>query len=179
MEQVSRTHLLCEIARKEGELHFSESFNKAGPQIEKYLKVFRKTLYEISQHPSFMDLNHGYDWCCAFVYYCCQQAGYEIPIRASENPHHTLAAVGTWVKYAQSQNIWYERQDSNFLPRAGDLIIFDKIISEELMDHIGILIDYNHGKKICETAEGNINQSTGIFKRSVNEKIKGYIRLPD
>ncbi|WP_075883556.1 CHAP domain-containing protein [Candidatus Protochlamydia sp. W-9] len=174
----NRKQLLCEIARREGELGLREFSHKAGPQIEKYLAVFRQPIYEISQQACFLDLTQGYDWCCAFVYWCCQQAGYEIPIRASLDSRYTLAAVGHWIEYARNQKIWRDREKIKYLPQAGDLVIFDKLLSQNPLDHIGIVLSYDLKKKFIETAEGNVNKATGIFKRPTNETIKGYICLP-
>ena len=174
---INRKHLLCEIARKEGNLRLQESLHKAGPQIEKYLAVFRLPIYEISQQARFLDVTQGYDWCCAFVYWCCQQAGYEIPIKVTSNSRYTLAAVGNWIEYADNQKIWRDNKKIEYIPQAGDLVIFDKLLSENLLDHIGIVLSCDIEKKFIETAEGNINKATGIFKRSINEKISGYICL--
>ena len=111
--------LLCQIARREGELRLQESAHKAGLQIEKYLAVFRLPLYEISHKPCFLDLTQGYDWCCAFVYWCCQQAGYEIPIKPNIDSRYTLAVVGNWVKYADNQKIWKDSKKAKYLPQPG------------------------------------------------------------
>lgn len=119
---VNRRQLLCKIAIREGKLGFRESFHKAGPQIEKYLAVFRLPIYEISQQARFLDLNYGYDW-------CCQQAGYEIPIRASVNSCYPLAAVGNWIEYADNQKKWMDSKKVKYVPQPGDVVIFDKLFS--------------------------------------------------
>ncbi|MDB6081823.1 MAG: hypothetical protein JWO53_1095 [Chlamydiia bacterium] len=176
MNPINCKKLLCEIARREGELNLHESSHKAGPHIEKYLTVFRQAIYEISRKSRFLDLNQGYDWCCAFVYYCCQQAGYEIPIRTSSDERYTLAVVNNWIKYAIKQNLWKEKMDH--LPRAGDLVIFDKLLSQDLADHIGIVLSCDHNKMLIETAEGNVKGATGVFIRPIDETIRGYVCLP-
>ncbi len=178
MPSINRKHLLCKIARIEGQLEFREFLNKAGPQIEKYLAVFRLPIYEVSQQSSFLDLTQGYDWCCAFVYWCCQQAGYEIPIRASLDSHYTLACVGNWLEYADNKKIWKDSKNFEYIPQSGDLVIFDKLLSENFFDHMGIVLNYDFDEKFIETAEGNIEKATGIFKRPINEQISGYICLP-
>jgi hypothetical protein len=175
---INRKQRLCKIARREGELKFRESSYKAGPQIEKYLAVFRLPLYEISQQERFLDLTRGYDWCCAFVYWCCQQAGYEIPIRANLDSIYTLATVGHWVEYAERQKIWRDNKKVEYVPQPGDLVIFDNLLSEHLLDHIGIVLSCNLKERLIETAEGNVDQATGIFQRPINRTIRGYISLP-
>jgi hypothetical protein len=177
MWSINRKHLLCKIARREGELEFREFLHKAGPQIEKYLAVFRLPIYEISQQARFLDLTQGYDWCCAFVYWCCQQAGYEIPIRASMDSPYTLAVVGNWIEYADNQKIWKDSKKLEYIPQSGDLVIFDKLLSENLLDHIGIVLSCDFKEKFIETAEGNVDKATGIFKRPIDKTIRGYICL--
>lgn len=155
-----------------------ESAHKAGPQIEKYLAVFRQPLYEISQKSCFLDLAQGYDWCCAFVYWCCQQAGYEIPIRSSLDSRYTLAAVGNWVVYADDQRIWKDCRIAEYVPFPGDLVVFDKLLSGDLLDHIGIVLSCDFEGRLLETAEGNVRGATGVFKRPMDETIRGYVCLP-
>lgn len=178
MSLINRKKQLCEIARREGILELREFSNKGGPKIEKYLTLFRSALYEISQQSRFLDMNQGYDGCCAFVYYCCRQAGYEIPIRHSQKERCTLAVVRNWIEYARGENFWKERKKTSYKPQAGDLVIFDKLLSQDLEDHIGIVLGLNPNELFIETAEGNVNGATGIFIRPMDNTIKGFISLP-
>ena len=178
MSLINRKELLCEIARREGDLELRETSCKGGPEIEKYLTVFRQAIYEISRQSRFLDLSQGYDWCCAFVYYCCRQAGYEIPIRLSPNERYTLAVVHSWIEYARSKNLWKENKLTTYMPQAGDLVIFDKLLSADLEDHLGIVLGFDLNKMLIETAEGNVNGATGIFIRPIDETIKGFVSLP-
>ncbi|MBA3238338.1 MAG: CHAP domain-containing protein [Parachlamydiaceae bacterium] len=178
MGSKNRKHLLCKIARNEGALRLRESSQKAGPQIEKYLAVFRQHIYQISQQVCFLDVKYGYEWCCAFVYWCCLEAGYNIPIQASENSQITLAVVGQWVEYAQDKKIWRDCKEGDYLPHPGDLVIFDKLLSENFLDHIGIVLNCDIKDNFINTSEGNIDEATGLFKRPIDKTIRGYICLP-
>ncbi len=49
------------------------------------------------------------------------------------------------------------------------------ILSDSELDHIGIVLENNTNYLL--TAEGNVENITGIFKRDKDYKIRGYIRL--
>ena len=52
--------------------------NQAGPEIEKYLSLFRETMNRRAGTQDYSDLSVGYAWCGAFAYYCCLKAGFRI-----------------------------------------------------------------------------------------------------
>lgn len=162
---------LALLAYKEGGLCLKGSISKAGPEIEKYLNVFRQTLGQ--RDPKYFDLNVGYDWCCAYVYYLIKKAGFELSITPLSGSNWTLGAVKTWHLWALQENIFLE---SFHVPEAGDLVLFDRLIEDVELDHIGIVIQNNDIEII--TSEGNYYNCSGIFLRKKDDKIRGYIRLP-
>lgn len=75
--------LLAKVALQEGQLKLRGDENKAGLEIEKYLNVFRNAFNRIDSTTKYSDKTIGFDWCCAFVYYCCLQAGFSFPVNRS------------------------------------------------------------------------------------------------
>ena len=51
----------------------------------------------------------------------------------------------------------------------------DRLLSDSELDHIGVILE-NQGSYLI-TAEGNVNNMAGIFKREKNNNIRGYINL--
>ena len=61
-------------------------------------------------------------WCAAFVYYCCRQAGFEIPIRPEECKSCHLAGCIAWEEFATGDpRIEYHTPEDIFLPESGTL----------------------------------------------------------
>lgn len=83
-----------DAAYAEGLLCLKGNQDKAGPAIEKYLSVFRKTLG--SRNVKYLDPKQGYDWCCAYVYYLLKLVGYFLDITPLPHSNRTLANVRTW-----------------------------------------------------------------------------------
>ena len=80
--------------------------------------------------------------------------------------------MGIWLEWGVSENRFKERF---YEPEPGDLVLYDKLLSESELDHIGIIIENKSNYLL--TVEGNVNNMTSIFKREKNNKIRGYIRL--
>ena len=120
-------------------------------------------------------------WCAAFVTYCCDQVGLNLPVAAPTG--YTFALCEGWQLWAQSKGVYHDN-DGKFEATAGDIVLFDwsqKQIHEpdtDWEDHIGVVIGRNKstGKLIC--AEGNVNDKAQIMERPPIV-IQGFIRLPD
>lgn len=54
-------------------------------------------------------------------------------------------------------------------------MIYNKWISDQVLDHIGIILEKAHGHLV--TAEGNVENKTGLFKREKSETIAWYINF--
>lgn len=115
-------------------------------------------------------------WCAAFVYHCCQKAGYSFPIRPKECVSCNLAGCAAWEEWAKADNRigWRARTCQ---PQPGDIVLFDKVFEGKMHDHTGIVLE-NRPETIL-TAEGNINGLSGILERPKDGHIRGYISLPD
>ncbi|MBA4749343.1 MAG: CHAP domain-containing protein [Alphaproteobacteria bacterium] len=120
----------------------------------------------------FLNLNFGADWCAAFVYYILTTAGYPLKIRPFKDKKGTFGLVGIWADWARAQGTLRHR---SYEPVSGDLVIYNKLVSGQELNHIGIVLESTHDSLV--TAEGNVENKTGIFKRRKNETIAWYINI--
>ena len=119
-------------------------------------------------------------WCAAFVYYCCIEAGFEIPYSPNECMACSLAGCGGWEEYAIGDcRIEYHKKDETFVPEAGDIVLYDRIFIDQEHDHIAIILEVKDDVIIA--AEGNIfnDNISGVVKRLIDEHIRAYIRIPN
>jgi RimJ/RimL family protein N-acetyltransferase len=117
-------------------------------------------------------------WCAAFVYYCCREAGFEIPIRPDECKSCHLAGCIAWEEFATGDpRIEYHTPEDYFVPESGVIVLYDRVFENKEHDHIGIVIE-NQGDTII-AAEGNIDNRSGIVGRPIDGHIRAYIRIPD
>ncbi len=117
-------------------------------------------------------------WCAAFVYYCCREAGFEIPIRPDACRTCHLAGCIAWEEFAQGDvRIEYSKGEGSFVPEAGDIVIYDRVFENREHDHMGIVLQCNGNTIIA--AEGNLDNASGIIERPMDGHIRGYIRIPD
>jgi Putative peptidoglycan binding domain/Mannosyl-glycoprotein endo-beta-N-acetylglucosaminidase/CHAP domain len=168
----SRLIELAKIAKQEADLGLS--WNGATSKAEKYLKPLRKPMQDLGQigtNPVF------YDWCGAFVLYCCRQVGFALPnTPPSPNGWATFALVQIWHDWAKQKGFWFPRR--GFVPSAGDIVIFDWSGTSGLFNHIGIVRSYTPGSTSIETSEGNAGNVTANQTRSLTT-VLGFIRLPE
>ena len=149
-------------------------WNGASSEAEKYLAPLRQPM---------RDLNHignaivFYNWCGAFVTYCCRQVGINIPDRP-EGFWATMALVASWEYWAKQQGYWHPK--GTIKPKRGDIVTFDWARARGLFNHIGIVRGYVSGSSRVETAEGNVGNTppgqTGHRSRSLSI-ISGIIRI--
>lgn len=163
-------NLLVQFAKEEASLRLRGNSAKAGSEIEKFLSPFRKIFSE--NDPRFLDINFGADWCAAFVYYLVVKSGYKLSIKPLPDKRGTFAIVGIWREWAELEN---KLRDTSYVPLPGDLVLYDKLVSSSELDHIGIVLE-NKGSYLI-TAEGNVDNVSGIFKREKINNIRCYINL--
>ena len=117
-------------------------------------------------------------WCAAFVYHCCKEAGFAIPYRPAECRTCHLAGCIAWEELAIGDpRIGYHKGTEDFLPEAGDIVIYDRVFENKEHDHMGIVLERREHAIL--TAEGNIKNVSGIIERPIDEHIRAYIRIPD
>ncbi len=119
-------------------------------------------------------------WCAAFVYYCCIEAGFDIPLRPKECTECNLAGCLSWEEYALGDNaIRYFKENSGTEPMPGDIVIYDNVYCGTEHDHIGIVLEAHDDHIIAaEGNAGNTNTSS-VESRDRDEHIRAYIRLPE
>lgn len=90
-----------------------------------------------------------------------------------------FAGVGAWLEWAQlpETGFLYFDGQNGFVPERGDIVIYEKLLSDDSHDHIGIVLGCNEGE--IEVAEGNRdNQNySSVFKRDRRHCILGYVRI--
>ena len=117
-------------------------------------------------------------WCAAFVYYCCREAGFDIPYRPKACKTCHLAGCLGWEEFAASDpRIKYHKGTEDFVPEAGDIVLYDRVFENKAHDHIGIILEKREHTVLA--AEGNVNNVSGIIERPVDDHIRAYIRIPD
>jgi hypothetical protein len=117
-------------------------------------------------------------WCAAFVYYCCRQVGFLLPIRYP-NGVCRFAGVAAWQEWAQlpETQFFHSAQDKDFTPQRGDILIYEKLLSDDSHDHIGIVLACDEEELLV--AEGNMdnkNQSK-LVRRDRWSKLSGFVRI--
>ena len=117
-------------------------------------------------------------WCAAFVYYCCREAGFDLPIRPDECKSCHLAGCIAWEEWAIGDNrIGYHKGTDAFGPEAGDIVLYDRVFNNQEHDHIGIVLRKRGNTLIV--AEGNKDNVSQIVERPLDEHIRAFISLPD
>lgn len=167
MEKATRKYLAA-VAEKAAQIPFHGYIEGKESNLEPIIRFFHKwTLREADGL-----------WCAAFVYYCCREAGFEIPIRPNECKTCHLAGCIAWEEFAKGDaRIEYHKGKESFAPKAGDIVIYDRVFKNREHDHMGIVLQSTGNKIIA--AEGNLANASGIIERSRDEHIRGYIRIPD
>lgn len=142
------------------------SQQKSGPDVFPLLRYFPGATPE-----------EGFDWCAAFVYHCLRSAGLLLPIR-HQLVSCRFAAVLAWLEWAQLPEVaaYHPVAEPGFLPARGDLIIFDRLVSDAVHDHIGVVLATDGDSLL--TAEGNVENRSGVFRRHPHHQVNGFIRLP-
>jgi len=147
-----------------------------------YMKIIRY----YPEETAFDELKNN--WCAAFVYHCCLEAGLSLPLRvpltAKKVAGCRFAGVGAWYEWGMDHGFCHFEKNG-FLPERGDILIYSNIIppadkpADSLWhDHIGIVLSC-HGDSLT-VAEGNAGNKnvSDIIKRKRDDTIGCYIRIP-
>lgn len=119
-------------------------------------------------------------WCAAFVYYCCVEAGYKIPVKSDhESVPCNFAGVSAWEAWAKldENDFFYEGKDNAFIPDVGDIVLYDFVFINQEHDHIGIVVGVENDT--LRVAEGNVGNISAIVTRKRDDNVRGYIRISD
>lgn len=162
---------LAEIAKAAALKPFYGNLQDKGANIQSIVALFPKWNVEQADR----------NWCAAFVYYCCVEAGFHIPYSPDECISCSLAGCGGWEDFAlNDKRIEYHLgNDDTFIPEAGDIVLYDRVFINAEHDHIGILLE-NKTKSIV-VAEGNTfnDNISRVLIREKDEHIRAYIRIPN
>ena len=121
-------------------------------------------------------------WCATFVYHCCMQIGFSLPIRVPNSPCR-LAGVNAWYQWSKAANL-FTKDSASFLPARGDIVIYRNIVPPEKKDdvntptdHMGIVVFVDQNG--FQAAEGNIGNEnmSGVIHRKHHVNIEGFIRI--
>lgn len=116
-------------------------------------------------------------WCAAFVYYCCRLAGVKLPVRYPDaRVTSSFAACSAWEQWARLPDV--RRCHSRYeTPRAGDIVLYDRVFENGAHDHMGVVVAVNEG--CIRVAEGNFNNVSCVVTRPVDEHVRCFIRMAD
>ena len=167
MKRATREHL-AEVAREMALVPFHGESDGQGSDLAPIVRLF----------PTWSVKEADGLWCAAFVYYCCVEAGYGIPYRPEGCVSCNLAGCLGWEELAMNDSrIEYHKGTEDFVPAAGDIVIYDRVFENREHDHIGIVLEKREGTIIA--AEGNVNNRSAVIERPTDGHIRAYIRLPD
>ena len=167
METATRK-ALAKVAEEKARIPFHGYIEGKEPNLEPVIRFF----------PGWTLREADGVWCAAFVYYCCREAGFEIPIRPDECITCHLAGCIAWEEFAKgdSRIRYCEGTDASF-PQAGDIVLFDRVFCNQPHDHMGIILKRRNNTLIV--SEGNIHNQSGIISRPIDGHIRACIRIPD
>jgi hypothetical protein len=159
---------LANLAQQEA----AKNLRWTGPdcEAEKYLKPLRQPMRERKHIGTRVVF---YNWCAAFVTWCCREAGIQIP-DAPNGYWATMAYVGSWKFWAQKKGYWHPT--GSITPRRGDILVFDWFDGVVSLDHIGIVSGYTAGQPVIHTYEGNSGNQTASKTRLLST-VPGFIRI--
>lgn len=167
MKKATREHL-AEVAKEMAQIPFHGAADGLESNLAPIVRAF----------PTWSLREADGLWCAAFVYYCCREAGFEIPYGPGECKTCHLAACLGWEEFALSDpRMEYHKVAEDFVPEAGDIVIYNRVFENKEHDHMGIILEKRERSFLA--AEGNINNVSGIIQRSIDEHIRAYIRIPD
>jgi lysozyme family protein len=148
------------------------SWMDANSEAEKYLSPFRKPM-QVLDHIGTAPVR--FNWCAAFVAYCCRKIGIPIPDQP-EGFWATMALVASWQFWAKQNGYW--RPKGSVIPMRGDIVTFDWPDSDFPGDfnHIGIIRAHSQGSSVIKTSEGNRRNTSGNFTRNLSV-VSGIIRI--
>ena len=73
--------------------------------------------------------------------------------------------------------IAYQPGENTGFPKAGDIVLYDRVFCNQPHDHMGIIVQKMD--KMLIVAEGNVQNQSGIIHRPLDAHIRAFIRLPD
>lgn len=143
----------------------------ATSEAERYLGPLRAPMRRLGHIGSAPVL---YDWCAAFVTYCCRGAGIAVPDQP-DGFWATMALVESWKHWAKRNGTWLPAEQTT--PERGDIVCFEWDDGDVSLDHIGIARGPLAGDSTFPTSEGNRGNRSGNFSDRKRHDVAGVIRL--
>ncbi|MBR3894779.1 MAG: hypothetical protein IKJ35_06485 [Clostridia bacterium] len=115
------------------------------------------------------------DWSGAFVFLCTERADVGLPVRYPDPRVGTsFAYVDAWERYAKLPKIrlWLPPEES---PEIGDIVLLEP--TAKGVPQMGIILSLDGDQ--LEIAMGNYHNHSAIVERARDDRVKGYIRLPE
>jgi hypothetical protein len=169
--QIATREMLSKTAREKALLPFHGFLADKDSNLHPIIALF----------PKWNIVEADRKWCAAFVYYCCVEAGFQIPYSPDECISCSLAGCGGWEDFALGDNRikYYSHNDTQFTPSGGDVVLYDRVFMDCEHDHIGIVLE-NKASSII-VAEGNTfnDNISRVLERKKDEHIRAFIRIPD
>jgi hypothetical protein len=159
---------LAEVAQVEGARRLR--WQNGNSVAEKYLQPLREPMRRLGH---LGDQIVFFNWCAAFVTWCCREVGINIPDQP-QGFWATMALVESWKFWAQANGFWHHA--GSIVPRRGDIAVFEWFDGDVQLDHIGIVRGYASGSQNIQTSEGNRGNVTVNGNRELRN-IPGFIRI--
>lgn len=166
----TKRNRLADIAQREGALGLR--WNGPESEAEKYLKPLRaimQKLGHIGSKPVF------YNWCAAFVTWCCREAGFKIPDQP-QGYWASIALVQSWKYWAKAHDYWHDPKTTVLM--RGDIVVFEWFDGDSQLDHIGVVSSHTPGSSYLRTSEGNWGKKTKNGTRQ-KKNVMGIVRILD
>jgi len=115
------------------------------------------------------------DWSGAFVFLCTEKAEIGLPVRYPDpRVGGSFAYVECWERYARLPKIhlWLSKDAT---PEVGDLVVLEP--TGKGVPQMGIVLALD-GKQL-ELSMGNYHNHSAIVEIPRDERVRGYIRLPE
>ena len=118
------------------------------------------------------------EWNIAFVYHCCVQAGFNLPIKYPMPINKSFLILDTWKLWSKlkENNFYYEICESSKKPSKGDIAIIRLEENDVFYEHIGIIVGCEDDKIIV--IEGDKENKNHILKKAYKE-IFAIIRISE
>jgi hypothetical protein len=157
---------LAEVARELARRNFHGDTVAAVGNLQIFAELF-ETVDEVTLET----LNN--DWSGAFVYLCTAIVGMGLPVRYPDpRVPASFASVYAWEAYARlpKMRLWHTIAE---MPEVGDLVILE--YEENKPPRMGVVLAIEDG--VMELAVGNHRNHSAIIEQSVNEGVRGFVRM--
>ena len=166
-------------AKKSSQLNIFEQGGSFGNKVIADIAAKEVGTLEYGGHEKYADfcnLAHSEPWCAAFVSWCCNEAGYGNSINpfvlVCKDEIARQKERGCDVHYGAKAAAHGEKTDSDYIPKPGDLIVFD--FDDVDLDHVGIVESAD--KNSIHTIEGNTSGEENMSGKHdcVSYKTRSY-----